>query len=118
MGSRGTDVPGLLLLELLSLLSTLSSELIDRFENNDRKLSIRFCMAQVLRSPDRDGRQTVIRARYASLNMKYSPAVDTTINFVNIMDLYRLIQVLYNPHLLLLEIQLDTANQSCRVDER
>lgn len=35
-------------------------------------------MAQLLRSPDRDGRQTATRARQASLYMKYSPAVDTT----------------------------------------
>lgn len=109
MGSRGIGVPGLFLLELLSLRSTLSSEVSDIFETVDWKLSIRLCMAS---SPDRNRRQTATRARHASLNLEYSPAVDTTINFVNVMNSYRVIQVPYNTYLPLLEIQLDIADQN------
>lgn len=101
VSSRRTGVSGWFGLSFLSL------ELTDKLENIDRKLSSRFCMAQFLRSPDKDGRQTAIRARHASLYMKYSPPVDTTTKlWLMKINPCKVNQSSYNSHLWLRGIPL------------
>jgi hypothetical protein len=56
-------------------------ELRERLEKTDLKPSMMVCIPMCLRAPDNDGRHTAVRAKQASMYIKYSPAVETTVDY-------------------------------------